>query len=294
MSELVTNPFAAFDNQADPLVPTATNMIYSQIYSELSRKRDTHVNRASAASLCYKRRWFQRNGYEGEILAPRAIINFMLGDLSEYCVRHFISKGCVGDSKLYSEVDFGEQVGAFPVQGGKEIVIYSQPDLVADIAGITVTAHVDGFGKRNSDGKWELIEIKSSSDYGFEEFKSDGPGSYLKQAMVNLQTNRALELGADGVRFFYIRKMTGTLWDRFFPFDKELAAEVAEEFKLANQEALPKSPFVPVPEKFRSKPTGRKILPWQCGYCPHKKECYPNITTEFKNGKPIHVIEEKK
>lgn len=278
----------------DDSIPTATNQIYDYIAQYLGRVGDDrHVNRASAASRCYKQRWYQRNGFPGEPLTPRVIVNFTLGDLSEHTVKFFIKNGCVGPGKLYSEVDFGNRVGSFPVQGGREIEIFDQPDLLAQIGEINVSAHVDGWGKRNSDGKWELIEVKSAADYGFEEFKEQGPGDYLKQAMVNLQTDRAKELGADGVRFFYIKKNTGSLWDRFFPFDRELASDVATEYQLAASDEEPKAPYVPKIETFRSKPTGRKVLEWRCSYCPYKQHCYEKrgkLSLEMKNGKPIWVV----
>lgn len=284
---LVKNPFGATDSDAE--IPTATLQVYEFISRYLSRPDSTHVNRASAANMCPKRRWFQRNGAKGEAITPRKIVNFTLGDLSEYTVKFFIEQGCVGPGKLYSEVNFGKPVGSFTIQGGKEIVIFDQEDLIAYIGGITVTAHVDGWGKRSLDGKWELIEVKSAADYGFDEFKESGPGDYLKQAMVNLQTNKAKELGATEVRFFYLKKNTGHLWDRLHPFDAELAKEVAAEYQIAAGDAEPKAPYVAKAETFRGKPTGRHVLPWQCGYCPYTLMCHPDVTVEFKNGKPIYV-----
>lgn len=269
--------------------PTATNQIYDFIGEYLGRTESTHVNRASAASRCYKQRWFQRNGYKGEDLTPRVIVNFTLGDLTEHTVKYFIMKGCVGPGKLYSEVDFGKLVGKFTIQNGKEIELHDQDDLTADLGGITVTAHVDGWGKRNSDGQWELIEVKSAADFGFEEFKTAGPGDYIKQALVNIRTNRGIQLGVNDVRFFYLKKNTGHLHDRLFSFDEALFQEVIEEYKLSNQTEMPRSPYVPKIEAFRGKPTGRKVLQWQCAYCPFKDNCF-DLEVEMKGEKPVFVV----
>jgi hypothetical protein len=282
------------DERNDPTTPTATLQIYNFIETYLGREESTHVNRASSATLCYKRRWYQRNGYKGEQLTPRKIVNFTLGDLTEHTVKYFISRACVGEGKIYSEVDFGKPTGAFTIQNGKEITIYDQETLTAYIGGITVTAHVDGWGKRNSDGKWELIEVKSAADYGYDSFKENGPGDYLKQASVCLQTNKAKELGAKEVRYFYLKKNTGHIFDRLHAFDDELARDVVEEFKLANQDNEPIAPYRPIPETYRKAPTGRKVLQWYCNYCPYPTTCHKNAVMEFKNGKPLYVISQTK
>lgn len=289
---LVENAFSQWEEKPEGSVPKATYEIYNYINEYLGRKQDTHVNRASAASMCFKRRWFTKNGYEGTPLTPRKLVNFLLGDLSEKTMQHFIKEGCVGPGKLYSQVDFGEEIGEFNIQG-KKIAVYDQPDLTARIGEIEVTAHVDGWGLRNSDKKWELIECKSAADYGFELFITNGPGDYLKQSTVNLQTDKAIELEAKSVRFFYLKKNTGHLWDRLFHFNEELAKDVSAEYFLANQEMQPFRPHVPKIETFRGKPTGRKVLPWQCGYCPYTSTCWKGeASMEFKNGKPIWYTKE--
>lgn len=286
---LLINPFAQFEDKPDYSVPSATLQIYNFIAEYLKREPSTHINRASSATLCYKRRWYQKEGHPGEPLTPRKMVNFTLGDLTEKVVLYFIKQGCVGEGKLYSEINFGKSTGYFTIQN-KPIMVYEQEGLTAQIGDIEVTAHVDGWGKRNSDGEWELIEIKSAADYGFEEFKIKGPGDYLKQAMVNLNTNKAIELKAKSVRFFYLKKNTGHLWDSLHNFDQELFNEIIEEYKIASQKEEPKRPHVPQNETFRSKPTGRKVLPWQCCYCPYTKTCWPEAELEFKNNKPTWVI----
>lgn len=292
--EPAPKPVVQIDERLDPLTPTATLQIYDYIAAALGReKQDTHVNRASSASRCHKQRWYQRNGFPGEPLTPRTIVNFALGDMTEHAVKYFIHEACVGPGNLYSEVDFGVEVGEFTIQNGYVVKLYSQPDLIAKLGDIEVTAHVDGWGKRSSDGLWELIEVKSAADRGFTEFQEQGPGDYLKQAMVNLETDRAKALGAVGVRYFYLKKNTGHLWDRYYPKDADLLSDVIEEYKIASQPMEPRAPYVAKLETYRGKPTGRKVLPWQCAYCPYTEHCHPSAEIEFKNGKPIYVVKEK-
>jgi len=279
---------SSYDNE---MVPTATHQIYQFVDEYLSRKeKDTNINRASAANMCFKRRWFQGNGFEGEKLTPRKILNFMLGDLTEHTVKYFIANGCVGPGKLYSEVDFGKEIGSFTVQGGKKIMMHEQETTFAVLQGIKISAHADGWGKRNSDGAWELIEVKSAADYGYEEFKESGPGDYLKQAMVNLSTDKAMRLGAKDVRFFYMKKNTGNIWDKIYPFDKSILDKVSTEYVVSNQNDEPKTPNMIQSETFRNKPTGRAVLNWRCGYCPYTLRCHPNAKLEFKNGKPKYYV----
>lgn len=289
MSDLINNPFSQWEEKPDPRVPTATLQIYEFIHNYLSRPPDTHVNRASSATLCYKRRWFQRKGFTGTPLTPRKMVNFLLGDLSEKTMQFFIKEACVGVGKLYSEVDFGKAIGSFTIQN-KHISVYEQENLTSQLGDILATAHVDGWGKRNIDGQWELIECKSAADYGFDKFKETGPDDYLKQAMVNLLTNKALELKAKSVRFFYLKKNTGHLWDRLYHFDQELANEVIEEFKLAMGEMEPRAPHPLKAESFRGKSTGRTIAAFPCTYCPYLERCHGKYEVQFKGLTPVYVF----
>lgn len=296
-SDLTSNPFAPLEDRADPEVPTATLQVYQFIHEYLNRPKDTHINRASSATLCVKRRWYQGKGIEGTPLTPRKQVNFLLGDLSEKAMQYFVGKGCVGEGKLYSEVDFGKAIGSFTFQG-KEIVVYKQDDLTARIGELTVTAHVDGWGRRNSDGRWELIEFKSAANWGFKDFRENGPKDYLKQAMVNLQTTRAQQLGATQVRFFFLRKETGHIWDRLHDFDRELAEDVASEYLEASQETEPLAPYLPEVEKVRGRPTGRLVAKFPCSYCPYIEKCQGPHEVEWKadqfgNLSPVFVFKKE-
>lgn len=291
---MAINPFAGLEDRADPTVPTATLQIYRFIENYLDRPRDTHVNRASSASQCFKRRWYQGRGVTGLPLTPRKMVNFLLGDLTERVVLYFIKEACVGPGKLYSEVDFGAPLGSIYFQG-RELKLYHQQDLVAKIGGFEITAHADGWGKRNSDGQWELIEVKSASDYGFDDFKDVGPKEYGKQSIVLMQTDKAKRLGVKNSRFFFLRKQTGHLWDRVFNFSEELLAEVADEYAVAAGAEEPRRPHLPQPEMVRKKPTGRTVAGFPCTYCPYIKQCQGSHSLEWTSDqfgfrKPVYVF----
>lgn len=291
---MVQNPYAKFDEQADGSVPTATLAIYDGIAERLSRGKDVNVNRASAATMCVRRRWYQANGFEGTPLTPRKIVNFMMGDLAEKVLLHFLRESLVGPGKLYSEVNLGDEVGSFQFNG-REIKVYEQKTLGWRISDdLIITAHLDGLGKRNLDGKWELIECKSAAEYGFDSFKESGPGDYLKQGHACMMTEELRALDVREIRYFYLLKTTGHIYDRVFSFDKTTADIVESEYVAAQWKAAPAQPHGFKDETNRGKPTGRRVLGFPCSYCPYVSQCHPTAQMEFKSGafgvqKPVFV-----
>lgn len=293
LDELVPNPFAAFEDHNEPTIPSATLQIYQFIEKYLERKEETNVLRASAATMCVRRRWYQASGYKGTPLTPRKMVNFMLGDLSERTLLYFIKQALVGPGKLYSEVDFGQIIGSFQFQN-KPIDLHVQKTMSFNIGAIIITGHADGFGKRNSDGQWELIECKSAADFGFDKFIDYGPGDYLKQAHALMLTEDCKKRAIKQVRFFYLKKNTGNLYDRVFDFDPILADLVIKEFQQAHGINTPEKPYSLIPETHYRKPTGRITCVWQCAYCPFTKECHGEFETEWKNGRPKYIWKKEK
>ena len=298
-SDLVTNPFAPLEDRADPKVPTATLQIYDFIHNHLKNDGNTTINRASSASLCWKRRWFQRKNTPGEPLTPRKQVNFLLGNLSECVMLYFIKHACVGEGKLYSQVDFGKVIGSIQFQG-KMFDLYEQETLETKVGNINVSGHADGFGKRNSDGKWELIECKSAANYGFQDFQTTGPKDYLKQSAVLMKSDKAQSLQIKEVRFFYLRKESGHLWDRVFPFDERLWVDVQDDYAAAMHPADIPGPYFPINETVRGKPTGRLKLPFPCrGYCPYTVHCHGETEIDWRpdqwgHSKPVFLIKQIK
>jgi hypothetical protein len=301
MDELKKNPYTAFEDKIDFEVPTCTLAIYKGIEKRaLEAGQSIEVNRASSANLCPRRRWYQRLRTPGAPLTPRKRINFTLGDLTEAVTTYFINQDLVGPGKLYSEVDFGEPEASLEMKGVK-IETYKQLEFNTKIGDLNIVGHPDGLGKRNSDGKWELIEIKSAANYGFKEFKSEGPGTYLKQAHVLMASEECKKLGVTQVRFIYLRKETGSLWDGLFKYDDRIFTHTAQEFKEVMEEEPPARPYPLIPEmkgygKYK-KPSGRTTCEWQCGYCPYIEKCQGKFTVEFKKDqwgshKPVYIFDD--
>jgi hypothetical protein len=295
---LVQNPWSALEDKADVAIPTATLQVYNHIADYLDRKDDVRgINSASNANMCVKRRQFKRQGKPETPLTPRKMVNFLLGDLFEFTIRYFISEALVGPGKLYSEVNFGEQVGSFFIQG-KEIKLYRQKTMSFKLDGQVITGHADGFGKRNSDGEWELIESKSYANWGFQSFQQEGAGDYLHQAHALMMTDECRALGIKDVRFFGGRKETGHLWDRLHHWDEAIAKKVVREFRQANRDDEIVPPFKLKEETKYKKPTGRLIAQFPCSYCPFLKECQGEFEVDWKsdqwgNKSPIYVFKTK-
>ncbi len=301
MFKLKRNPFTAWEDKIDPEIPTATLEIYEFLQGHWERKQvDTHINRASAANMCPKRRWYQGKGNKGAPLTPRKQINFLLGDLAEKALIYYITQGLVGEGKTYSEVRLGTLKGEIEFQG-KPIKVFDQIEFTTEIGDMKISGHPDGLGKRNSDGKWELIEIKSAANYGFKEFKAEGAGDYLKQAHALMMSNECKELDVRDVRFFYLRKETGHIWDRLHQYDEMIASRVKEEFQAAVKDEAPPAPYDLVDEMSgwgkNKRPTGRKTAVWQCQYCPYLEKCKGKFKLEFKKDqwgsqKPLYIFKE--
>lgn len=296
--QVVDNPFATIDQQIDPQIPTATLEIYNYIQEHDPRSEDTYVNRASAANDCPKRRMFKANGLKGTPLTPRKRVSFLLGELSELVLLYYIKNACVGEGRLYSEVDFGEAQQTVEING-KEVTIYKQKTLTTTFDGLEITCHADGFGKRNFDGKWELIECKSAASYGFTDFKISGPGDYLKQAHTVMASDYAKNLGVDSVRFYYLKKDSGHLYDRLEKFDEAKWESVKNEFLLVDKRKgdvnAIKPPYSLVPEYTGR--GGRYKAQFPCTYCPYLEECHGKYTLELKKDyknkgmfKPMYIF----
>ena len=294
--ELVKNKWSRFEDKADVEVPTATLMAYEWIDKNWPDfEKSEFYHRCSEATICSRRRWYAKQGTEGTPLTPRKRLNFMAGDVAEIVVKYIISAAMVGDGKIYSEVFFGEPDGFFDLNG-KQILNYKQIELKWTLPnGSVVRGHPDGLGKRNSDGEWELIEVKSAANWGFDSFKKEGAGDYLRQAHSMMLSDELKAKNVRSCRFFYFKKETGHLWDRLHHYDDAIAAAVIADYISVDQDIAPAKPFSLIAEtrKERNKEpgkgnqwleieTGRKTIGFPCTYCPYVRACHGEYTIEWK------------
>jgi len=268
------------DDKVDGTVPTCSQLIYDYV-KETREGYDTNIYRASSASQCSRRLWYQKRGTQGaRDIAPRTALNFLQGDIGELTIKSFIKAALVG--KFYSEVDFGILKQNLMVNK-REIEIYEQQTVETQGDGFDILGHVDGWGKRLSDGAWELIEVKTASNWGYKEFVEGSPGEYLYQANVLLYSNKGKELNATGVRFYYLRKETGHIYDKFYPKDESKKNEALQKFLQAGRDAPPPRSYLLEEETVRRNPTGRfTCCSYPCGYCPYLQHCHGEFEVEMK------------
>lgn len=277
----------------DEKISEGSSQIYQWASEYLSKREIGTANRCSSAPQCVRKGWFQNKGERGEDLQPRQVLVFGLGDLVEHWMKDLIAKSCVGPGKIYSEVDFGKVVDKFIVQH-REFNIYEQDELSIHINDFVISGHPDGWGKRNEDGQWELIEIKSAASYGFEDFVK-GEIGYLEQVYALSMSTKAIQLGVDSARFWFMNKNTSAIFDRLYKIDPNEQKRVKTEFLQRNGPEMPPVPVSPdigpINEMVRRVPTGRKILGWKCGYCDYKAKCWPDAKLEFsKTNRPVWVL----
>lgn len=278
-------------------ISPACAQIFDWVNEQLGRKEVGTANRASSAPQCVRKRWMQNKGIEGEAMQPRSLVVFATGDVVEHVMKYFIANACVGPDKLYSEVDLGEKQGTFVIQH-REFDIYKQETVTASLTLggkiLEIPGHGDGWGKRNSDGEWEYIEVKSASSLSFDYFVK-GECDYVEQAHAIMMTDKAKRLGVKSTRFFYMNKNTSAIFDRLYEFDAEIAKRVIREYFVSNGDAMPLVPeddaIGPQAITYRSKPTGEYKLGWKCSYCEYREKCWPEARLEFKGGKPIYYID---
>jgi len=308
MTNLVKNPFAKYDDKATDDIAIGTRQIYDGI-NEAQKKKEKYVNvnRCSAASYhgdesCVRQKQLRGHGAEGKPMAPRAYINFDLGNHYELECLALIKEWCTGEGKIYSEVYFGEEYVTIPKEISNtlvDITYYHQPEWSFKIGKQVITGHPDGIGKRNSDGKWELIEVKSASNWGYKSFEKDGKCGYLGQGHSLMLCEQAEKLKIDSIRFWYGRKETGHPHQEVFKYNEKIAQEVIDNYVKAASDEYIAPPFPLVDETFRRKPTGRKIAAYPCTYCDFIKECHGEYTIDWKptqcgNKKPVFVFEGEK
>lgn len=286
---------------SDELFSEGASQIMEGIASDLAKApKDIYVDRASSATRCVRERWLKRRGVEGEPLQPRMALVFKYGHLVEPYYKMLVEKYCVGPGKLYSEVDFGKRTRFIEIDGDK-IWEYEQETVITKIGELSITGHCDGWGRRNSDGEWEIMDFKSAANIGYDKFVAGEIPDYERQLTTLLLSEKNEERKAKSFRLWYWRKETEHLFDRPFTIELEVIKKVKREFIIAAGEAEPAPPYELTKELVYNRSTksydetGRLIIPnYPCGYCAFKAHCFSDVSREFKSGKPVWVYTPKK
>lgn len=189
-------------------------MIVEKIYQEyekinLVRMLDNKIDRCSLANKCIRYLGFKKLGMLGK-LTPRAYMIFKLGEMIELIVKDDILQVI----KNLSDIEFEEK----------------NLDVKVDLGeGIVLDGHLDGFIYDKANDKYGVLEIKSASDYAFDE-ALDGKIDEDYRVQAGLY---AYALNVDFVMFIFYRKQTSHLLE--LVFWKNLPSNVKVQY-MGNQE----------------------------------------------------------
>lgn len=286
------------------------------VQAEAARVAETRESgnplRLSASGHCARRLAYQRlnhearlsphQPYESDTLNPRALMVFHLGDMVEASLKRWIR-------------DAGSLF--LPLKPPGDTVSLA-------IAGIPIMGHPDGL-YQEQDGTYSLVSIKSINSRGFDRVETEGP----PYEAVCQETAYMAALEIYKARFLYYNKNTSHIADDWIvEFSPALYADIVKRWEsvlAATPDNLPAPEYQAEPEtewvrglkgykqgsgdatvtldsdgkrvtEVKSngyyRETGRKVLPWQCAYCPFKKPCYGESLrpVEIDEDKPVWVV----
>ena len=212
---------------------------------------------------CARKGAYAYHAFDAEELAPRAKLNFLIGDAVQLAV--------MATAKL-AGCDIG----------------LSQDRVQLQIDGVTVSGYIDGLF---SDGKdLYVAEFKKMSPYGYRRVEKEGitdEWGYVSQAHAYM---RALEL--DRTIFVVLDGQSGSLNERIVDFDSAIwnAMEARGRMILKSKaDSLPPRAFGPQTAK-----NGQMELDLRCRYCQYKYLCWPQAQKVMKGNRPVWYMEEKK
>lgn len=214
-------------------------------------QRDRRNLRLSAIGKPDRQLWSQAQGLDQEKIKPHTYIKFMYGHMIEEMLLLF--------TKLSGHTVTDEQK-------------------VCEVEG--VKGHMDA----RVDGR--LIDVKSTSSYGFKKFKDgtlafDDPFGYIAQIKAYAHSEGDTKYG-----WLAIDKQNGTL--TYLEYDEEdtqadvydfinydIAERVRNVKKIVEQPQPPSLCYSPVADG----KSGNEKLATGCSYCGFKNHCYPDLRT---------------
>ena len=223
-----------------------------------SGRYDGRNLRLSAIGKSDRQLWYSANKYTQEKLQPHNYIKFMYGHMIEEMLLFFtrMAGHTVEDEQKVCEVE--------GVKGHMD-------------------ARVDG----------RLIDVKSTSSYGFKKFKDgtlafDDPFGYIAQIKAYAHSE-----GDDKFGWLAIDKQNGTLcyleYDQtdeqadVHPFiSYDIAQRVRDVKKIVEQPEPPSLCYDVVPDG----KSGNEKLSTGCSYCGYKKHCYPDLRVFLYSNAP--------
>jgi hypothetical protein len=259
------------DEEAFDIGVDVANAVLRQFGSGKSRKEFTLRMSNIGRPTCQL--WFEKNQPDKALPKPTTfVMNMMIGDIVEA-----VFKGLLKAAK----VDFEDtDKVSLPVGDSNDTHVSGSYDLVIDGA-------VDDV---KSASPWSYVNKFDSFD---TLAKGDGFG-YVGQ-LAGYAKASGKRVGG----WWVVNKGNGEF--KYVPadgldLDKELD-KIKTTVETVNDNEF-KRCFSPVPEFFRGKPTGNKVLNDNCRFCDYRYECWPTMVEEpsrvskAKDPKTVAYIEE--
>ena len=237
------------------------------------KSRDEFTLRMSNIGRPTCQLWFQKNHPDKALPKPTTfVMNMMIGDIVEA-----VFKGLLKAAK----VDFEDtDKVSLPVGDSNDTRVSGSYDLVIDGA---------------------VDDVKSASPWSYQN-KFDSFGTLAKGDGFGYVGQLAGYAKASGKRvggWWVVNKGNGDF--KYVPadgldLDKELD-KIKSTVETVNNNEF-KRCFSPVPELFRGKPTGNKVLNDNCRFCDFRYECWPTMVEEpsrmskAKDPKTVAYIED--
>jgi len=259
------------DEEAFDIGVDVANAVLRQFGS--GKSRDEFTLRMSNIGRPTCQLWFQKNHPDKALPKPTTfVMNMMIGDIVEA-----VFKGLLKAAK----VDFEDtDKVSLPVGDSNDTRVSGSYDLVIDGA---------------------VDDVKSASPWSYQN-KFDSFGTLAKGDGFGYVGQLAGYAKASGKRvggWWVVNKGNGEF--KYVPadgldLDKELD-KIKTTVETVNDNEF-KRCFSPVPEFFRGKPTGNKVLNDNCRFCDYRYECWPTMVEEpsrvskAKDPKTVAYIEE--
>jgi len=225
----------------------------------VKHREDNRKLRMSNIGKQDRQLWYSYNGYEGEPLMPHTKIKFLYGHLIE------------------------EMVLALVKLSGHEVTDEQKQVEVDGIQG-SMDCKIDG----------TLIDVKSTSSYGFRKFKEgtllqDDPFGYIDQIRGYAHAEKADKFGwlamdkTNGHLCVLTYKTTDESWEKLNFFGIEDRIKYLK--KIVEKEEPPKKCYEEIPDG----KSGNMKLGLGCSYCQYKYHCYPELRTFLYSNGPRYL-----
>lgn len=229
----------------------------------VKHREDNRKLRMSNIGKQDRQLWYNYNGYEGEPLMPHTKIKFLYGHLIE------------------------EMVLALVKLSGHEVTDEQKQVEVDGIQG-SMDCKIDG----------TLIDVKSTSSYGFKKFKDgtlmyDDPFGYIDQIRGYAHAENSKKFG-----WLAMDKTNGHLCVLTYDTDDEewqdinfftIEDRIKSIKKIVEQPEPPERCYLPEPDG----KSGNMKLGLGCSYCQYKHHCYPGLRTFLYANGPRYLTEVK-